>query len=203
MDLSAGQLHGLNTALSEATCRGITVDDRGGKVSLTLDVLALPGEAEQPTPNPTVVLALAGVARLAASLRSQRWDQIAPTVEKLALEDLSTAVESFGGCHLHGWEFLDLPESSWTQWGHLLSLDTRLSNDEAPHVLEFSQEEGTSPRELDLRIWFTAIEITSPSGDPIALEEFIAGGLRWWTAHDAGDPRTQADHLADDIAPPL
>ncbi len=198
MDLSEEQRLGLNTALSEATCLGLEVDEANAVVRVSLEVLALP-ESGPPSTDRTFTLTLSGVGRIAASLRSQNWNQTEPMVEPLELSALATAVNSFGGAHLHGWEFIDLPESSWTQWGDLLSLDTTLSPDAAPHVLELSQEEGASPRELDLRVWFRAVGIRDLAGNAIPLQDFIDGGVRWWTAHDVGDPRTKSE----DVAPPL
>ncbi len=198
MELSEEQRLGLNTAISEAACLALDVDEANAIVRVTLEVLSLPVSGPSSTDR-TLTLTLSGVGRIAASLRSQNWNQTEPVVEPLALSALPSAVNSFGGAHLHGWEFIDLPESSWTQWGHLLSLDTTLSPDSAPHVLELSQEEGASPRELDLRVWFRAVEIRDPAGNAIPLQDFIDGGVRWWTAHDASDPRTKSA----DVAPPL
>lgn len=194
--MSAGQLHGLNWALSEAVCRGVQVDADARTVGLSLDVLTLTESGSTTRP---VVVSLAGVGRLAASLRYQLWNDAEPTVEPLQLDQLGSAVASFGGCRLHGWEFIDLPDSSWTQWGHLLSFDTSLSDAPTAHVLEFTQEEGAQPRELDLRIWFDSLSISGSDGDPVTIDDLVAGGVTWWSAHDAGDPRT----LGDDIPPKL
>ena len=196
MDLSASQLHGLNWALSEAVCRGVEVDEPARTVGLSLDVLSLTESGSTTRP---IVVSLAGVGRLAASLRYQQWNDAEPTVEPLQLDQLGSAVASFGGCRLHGWEFIDLPDSSWAQWGHLLSFDTSLSDAPTAHVLEFTQEEGAQPRELDLRIWFDSLSIRGNNGDPVTIDDLVAGGVTWWSAHDAGDPRT----LRDDIPPTL
>lgn len=184
--------------MSEATCLGLEVDEAHAVVRMRLEVLALPVDGPPPADR-TFTVVLSGVGRIAASLRSQSLNQAEPTVETLDLSALGAAINSFGCAHLHGWEFIDLPDSSWAQWGDLLSLDTTLSSDAAPHVLELSQEEGTSPRELDLRVWFRAIEVEAAAGTTVGLQEFIDGGVRWWTAHDLGDPRT----MSQDVAPPL
>ena len=198
MDLTEAQRRGLNTALSEATCLNLDIDEAGATAAVTLEVLALPVDGATAAGR-TVVAHLAGVGRIAASLRSQEWDEAKPTVYPLALDGLHDAIASFGGTHLHGWEFIDLPDSSWKQWLKLLSLDTTLSDEPASHVLELSQEEGVDPRELDVRIWFNDLDIRDADGQPILLEDFIDGGVRWWAAHDSGDPRTRNA----DIAPPL
>ncbi|MTE11992.1 hypothetical protein [Nocardia aurantiaca] len=191
-------IEGLNRALSEATCLGIDVDPAAATLRLELDVLTLP-EDGPPPPDCDIYLTLTGVSRVAASLRRQRWDDLAPVVLPLTLDGLHDAVRSFGGGALHGWDFLDLGDSSWSQWRKLLSFDTTLSDTPAAHMMEFSQEEGVDPRELDVRVWFEGLEVTDRQGAPIALREFIAGGVRWWHAHDAGDPRT----MRPDVVPPL
>ncbi|MCU1640995.1 MAG: hypothetical protein JWN03_1270 [Nocardia sp.] len=189
---------GLNTALSEATCLGIDVDAAAGKFRLELDVLTLPADGPPPG-DCDVYLSLTGISRVAASLRRQRWDDLDPVVLPLELDGLHDAVNSFGGGGLHGWEFFDLDDNAWTQWRKLLSFDTVLNDRPAAHMLEISQEEGVDPRELDVRVWFEGITVQDKKGAEIPLPDFIAGGVRWWQAHDAGDPRT----MRPNIVPPL
>jgi hypothetical protein len=108
-------------------------------------------------------------------------------------------VRSYGGAALHGWEFIDLPESSWTQWRELLSIDTTLSGIDDKHLLELSLQEGTDPRELDLRVWFGDLSVADENNQSLPLDTFIADSKRWWDAHDHHDPRA----VADEVAPPL
>ncbi|MFE9321812.1 hypothetical protein ACIHDR_03265 [Nocardia sp. NPDC052278] len=194
MNLSRGLLDGmettaLNTALSEATCLGVEVDTSNARLSLDLEVLTLPAEGPAPE-DYRVKLTFTGVGRVAASLRIQEWDDVAARVLPLQLDKLDTAIRSFGGGRLHGWEFIDVDESGWVHWSELLSFDTRIDSHATTHVIEFSQEEGIDPRELDVRVWFDDMTIHDADGAEIPLKEFIAGGVRWWKAHDAGDPRT-------------
>ncbi|WP_063019296.1 hypothetical protein [Nocardia niwae] len=203
MNASRGIRHGmdtagLNIALSEATCLGLAVDQPAGELRLDLEVLTLPEEGTA-TEDYQVQLTFTGVSRVAASLRTQHWDDLEPQVLPLQLDGLDEAIRSFGGGRLHGWEFIDLDDSSWALWSELLSFDTRIRDDEAPHVLEFSQEEGIDPRELDIRVWFDDIVVHDARGKQIPLPDFVAGGARWWQAHDAGDPRA----TRPGIAPPL
>ncbi|MBL1073304.1 hypothetical protein JK358_02730 [Nocardia sp. 2] len=191
-------INGLNTALSEATCLGIDVDAAAARIRLELDVLHLPVDGPPPA-NHKVHLTLTGVSRVAASLRRQRWDDLEPVVLPLTADSLREAVLSFGGGALHGWEFFDLDDKSWAQWKKLLSFDAVLSDRPAAHMLEFSQEEGIDPRELDVRVWFDSVEVADLDGKPIPVTEFIGGGVRWWQAHDKGDPRT----MRPNIVPPL
>ncbi|WP_019931951.1 hypothetical protein [Nocardia sp. BMG111209] len=189
---------GLNMALSEATCRGVAVDVANDRLHLELEVLTLP--LDGPPPEDRVIqLALTGVGRVAASLRVQYWDELDPKVLPLTLDGLSEAALGFGGAALHGWEFIDTDDSGWSLWRELLSFDTVVSDAPPRHVLEFSLQEGTDPRELDVRVWFESVEVATQDGLPVALPEFIAGSRRWWKAHDACDPRT----MLPDVAPPM
>ncbi|MFC4376584.1 hypothetical protein ACFO5K_21035 [Nocardia halotolerans] len=196
--LDSFDINGLNTALSESTCLGVEVDAAAGRLQLALEVLTLPADGPAPV-DCKVRLTFTGVTRVAASLRIQRWDDVAPRVLPLSLEQLDDAIESFGGGGLHGWEFIDLDDSGWSLWSDLLSFDTVLDQRIPAHVIEFSQEEGIDPRELDVRVWFDKITVTDLSGSEIPMAEFIEGGRRWWAAHNAGDARA----AKADIAPPL
>ncbi|WP_278260844.1 hypothetical protein [Nocardia sp. AG03] len=196
--LDSFDINGLNTALSESTCLGVEVDAAAGRLQLALEVLTLPADGPAPT-DTKVLLTFTGVTRVAASLRIQRWDDIDARVLPLTLDQLDDAIESFGGGGLHGWEFIDLDDSGWALWSELLSFDTVLDQRIAAHVIEFSQEEGIDPRELDVRVWFDRITVTDLAGQEIPMPEFIAGGRRWWAAHDSGDARASKA----DVAPPL
>ncbi|CAM3935947.1 hypothetical protein NONI108955_00030 [Nocardia ninae] len=203
MNVSRGLLDGmdtagLNVALSEATCLGLEVDAAAGQLRLDLEVLTLP-ENGTPTEDYRVQVTFTGVSRVAASLRMQNWDDLEPRVLPLELTGLDEAIRSFGGGRLHGWEFIDLDDSGWALWSELLSFDTTLDEHVSAHVLEFSQEEGIDPRELDVRVWFDNMLINDTAGREIPLAEFIAGAQRWWAAHDAGDPRA----TRPGVAPPL
>ena len=196
--LDSFDINGLNTALSESTCLGVEVDAAAGRLQLALEVLTLPTDGPAPI-DTKVLLTFTGVTRVAASLRIQRWDDVDARVLPLSLDQLDEAIESFGGGGLHGWEFIDLDDSGWALWSELLSFDTVLDQRIAAHVIEFSQEEGIDPRELDVRVWFDKITVTDLGGKEIPMAEFIEGGRRWWAAHDSGDARASKA----DVAPPL
>lgn len=203
MDATRGLLDGLdtaglNTALAEGTCLGVVPDPGAARVRLDLEVLTLPVEGPPPRDR-RVSLTLTGVSRVAASLREQRWDDAEPQVFPLTLDTLGEAVTGFGGGSLHGWDFVDADDSGWALWRELLSFDTNISDSPGTHLLEFSQQEGIDPRELDVRIWFEDVSITTSDGREIPTKEFIEGGRRWWKAHDACDPRT----MLPDVAPPM
>ncbi len=196
MELTNEQRQGLNAALSEATCLGIGIDEPGATFRVDLEVLTLPADG-----NRRVSVVLSGVSRIAASLRTFVWTHEKPDVERLTLAQLPGAVHSFGAAPLHGWEFIDLPDSGWSRWSELLSLDAHKHIDDAvPHVLEISLEEGpASPRELDIRVWFRALHVQDSNGRPLPLERFIDGGRRWWHAHNTGE----LPAISLDVAPRL
>jgi hypothetical protein len=199
MDMAELDAAGLNTALSEATCLGIDIDSVDARVRIPLEVLTAPAGGAPHSRRLDVVLG--GVGRIAASLRFHWWTMLEPeqTVLPLTLQTLNEAVQTFGGSALHGWEFVDPPESSWKQWAPLLSFDTALSEAPTAHVLEFTQQEGINNRELDVRVWFSDLTVEEPGGNAVSLPDFIEDGRRWWAAHERNDPATSIWH----IAPPL
>jgi len=180
---------GLNVALNEATWFGLNLDVQARRASLLLSVLSLPADGPAPANTP-VIVTLEGVSRIAASLRNGWWNEEDAEVVPLGLEDLETVVRSFGGCQIYGWEFLDPPEESWAYWQRRCSLDVQFGEQASPHVVEVFQAGGAPDRHLDLRVWFNRIAIGTREGRQITLVDFIAGGLRWWDALAAGDPRT-------------
>ncbi len=190
--------NGLNTALAEAVCLNADVDPVGARLVLDLGVPVLPENGDAPRERP-LRLTFSGVSRIAASLRVHAWGDAPPDVLPLTIDGLARAIRSFGGGRLHGWEYIDVDDSGWALWRELLSFDTVIADRVSAHVLEFSQEEGTNPRELDVRVWFDDLSIHDRKGTEIPLADFIANGARWWQAHDKGDPRT----LEFEIIPPL
>jgi hypothetical protein len=105
----------------------------------------------------------------------------------LRLDGLSPAIANFAGHSIHGWEFVNCPESRFARWNDRLSLNVRLAGRGA-QTLDLFQGDGR--RTLDLRIWFAELAVQTASGEAIEVTEFVAGGVRWWDALYAGDPRT-------------
>lgn len=182
----------LGVALNEASLVDLEVHRDRATVVCMLEVLTLPVQGPEPEDR-TVALLLRPVGRLAASLRLGRWDDDAAPVASFGIDDLGSVVRSFGGQPIYGWEFIDPSDTSWPSWRDRLSLDERLAaNAGDGHVIELFQESlGGPPRHLDLRIWFDTLHVVRRDGTELQLDEFIAGGLRWWEAMRAGDPRTQ------------
>ena len=51
-------------------------------------------------------------------------------------------------------------------------------------------QEGPN-RHLELMIWFDTLRVSTPDLREIPIDEFIAGGRRWWDGLHRGDLRTQ------------
>jgi hypothetical protein len=180
---------GLNVALNEAAWLAADVDTAVRRARLLLDVLSLPADTALSAAS-RVIIAVNRVSRVAASLRMGWWNDEAAAVIPLQVADLDTTVRSFGGCPIYGWEFIDPPEESWSNWDHRLSVDARLDQCESPHVIDLFQEGGGEQRHLDVRIWFEQIQITAHDGREISISDFVASGIRWWDGMYSGDPRT-------------
>jgi len=180
---------GLNVALNESALLSVQVDSSQWTAIVWLSALTLDDHGDQPK-DATFGLLLTGVTRVAASLRDGRWDDEAAAVRELRLDQLDESIREFGGTPIYGWEFIDPPEASWAHWRERLSLDALFSDIPAHHVVELFQEGATVDRHLDLRIWFTDLEIRDRAGQGIPVDAFIAGGVRWWDALYAGDRTT-------------
>jgi hypothetical protein len=185
------QLAGLGVALNEATLLGLEVDPQRLVAAATFSVLTLPPDGPEPA-DPRRQFIFRPVGRVAASLRHGRWDDPTAPVEPFAVEQLLAIVQSFRGLPIYGWEFVDR-EADFSSWADRLSLDFSGDPTAMDHSITLFQEGGTENKILDIRLWFGEFEIRDALGRHISLDDFIAGGKRWWDALYAGDPRTR-DH---------
>jgi hypothetical protein len=191
----------MNVALNESEWLDCAVEAPTRQGRFTFRVLTLALDGEEPADR-VVSLVLGGVTRVAASLRLGRWDDEQARVEPFTLDELSAVVRSFNGLPIYGWEFIDPPEESWSTWSTRLSLDQRWNPSDSSHVLDVFQAGGPGPeRHLDLRIWFGDLSVSARDGAPITLDEFAAGGVRWWDALYAGDPATWGHGIVPARAP--
>jgi hypothetical protein len=179
----------LGIALNEATLLGVEVDPAACEAGVTVSVLSLPEGGGSPSADARVQFVLTGVGRVAASYLSGPSHDPNSQAILLRLGDLLPTVQSFGGLPVYGWAFFDKAEAELQGWGNRISLDWSGSCGGTTHSLLLFQE-GYN-RHLDVLIWFEALEIRDPEGQLVGIEEFVAGGKRWWNAFRNGDPRTQ------------
>ena len=190
MNLTQEQIEGLGIALNEATWLGLEVDTERRIAAATFRVLTLPVDGDPPE-DTRVQFEFSPVARLAASLRLGRWDDLTARVVKFPIEELLSVVRSFGGLPIYGWQFFDVNDRDFIPWADRLSLDWRGGADGLSHSITLFQDGGD--RHLDLCLWFDSLVTRDPLGQVILLDELIAGGRRWWDGLYSGDSRT-SDH---------
>jgi hypothetical protein len=178
---------GLNIALNEATLLGLEVDPSRRLAGGTFVVLSLPESGELPTDSRVQVL-FVNVGRVAATLT----DPDQPGAVPIPIEQLLDAVQSFGGRAIYGWEFFDIRDNPLQPCGAAKSLDIEFEGGSKAHSINLFQDDG---RRLDVCIWFEGLALLTPDGNEVDLEEFIAGGRRWWDAFHKHDPRTQGHGL--------
>lgn len=187
MSLSPEQVQGLGVALNEASLLGLEVSPERCLAAATFAVLTLP-DAGAASDDARVQFQFHGVGRVAASLRHGRWDDAKARVDTFPLARLLEVVQSFNGLPIYGWEFFDVHEQHFAKWSDRLSLDFRCATGGSKHSISLFQDGGD--RILDICLWFEDLSIHSPLGVNIRLEDFIAGGRRWWDAFYQGDERT-------------
>jgi hypothetical protein len=191
VELSDDLRAGLEVALNEADFCDLRINERTGEVQLLMVVLTLPEVGPEPEDRRTV-LSCEGVSRVLASLRHGRWDDETAPVEELRLQDLPLTVRSFGSQPIHGWDFLDLPESGNAAWKRQASIDFSVGQGRGEHSIDVFQESVAGPpRHLDLRIEFDELTVRDATGESLELEDFAAGGRRWWAALETSDPRVE------------
>lgn len=189
VDISEELRQGLGVALNEATWLDMSVDVSGRQVEFVLQILSLP--LDESAAARIIHLRVEGVTRLAASLRAGRWDDDNAGVEPLTISELPHAVRRFGDAPIYGWDFINPVEPSWERLADRVSLDARLSDHTASHVIEMFQEGWSDgPLHLDVRVWFAALTVWERDGSELSLDRFISEGVSWWDAMYAGDPRT-------------
>ena len=180
---------GLGTALNEAALLGVEFDAERCLVSVTVSVLTLPDDHSPEPADPRRQLLLTRAGRIAAALRNSRWNDLSAQVVPLETSELLATVRSFGGQPIYGWKFLNAEDPAWAEWKSRLSLDVQTAGSLTNRLMLF-QEGATADRRLDLWIWFEDLAVRDANGNAIALDDFVAGGVRWWNALHAGDPRT-------------
>ena len=190
MELGEEVKSDLGVALNEATMLGAEVDTERSMAFVTFDVLTLP--LVGPPPNDRrIQFVFHPIGRVAASLRLGDWNDAGAKVVPFELGDLLRVIEGFKE-PVYGWEFFDL-EGEFEKWQDRLSLDYRSGDAGMSHTITLFQV-GTD-RHLDLCIWFDSFGLRDGIGGFPKLDEFIAGGKRWWDGFYSGDPRTHGEGI--------
>jgi hypothetical protein len=135
--------------------------------------------------DPRRTLRLTGVSRVVASYRAGRWDDASAPVVALDPQGLRELLRRNGGTPVYGWEFVDTDDKSWPDWRLRLSLDLSLGGTGGHHITLFQDLQGKA--HLDLRAWFSDLSVLDGNGAGLDLDEFIAGGVRWWDSMYAGE----------------
>lgn len=185
-DISPELAEGLGIAINESRLLGFEFDEQHLLAGATFEVLTLPPVGDPPTDS-RVLIVFHDVGQLAASLRlTGDWTaDVAAT--PVAAADLPSAVQSFEGQPIYGWDFFN---SSDAEKLLTKSLSLNKNYDEGSHSHSIWLFQEAYDRVLEFACWFGSFEILSPERRPVAVEEFLAGGRRWWEAMRNGDPRT-------------
>jgi hypothetical protein len=167
---------GIGVALNESTLLDLLLDPADGRLELVIDVLTLPEEGPAPE-DARVLVQLRHVSRVV-------FRQAGPggSEPPLTIDQVAGVVRAHAGRPMYGWNFIDTerpePDAPDFEW--------RSAAPPAAHRLWVFQGEGLT----DLFVWFRTFEVSTLSGRHVPLDEFIAGGKRWWDGLYAGDPRT-------------
>jgi hypothetical protein len=208
-------LDGLDVALNEADLCDCRINERTGEVRLLFVVLTLPEEGPEP-PDRRHLLSFTGVSRIVASLRkggaADRPEEqglvdraegggegAAGVVVPLVLEDLPSTVRSFGCQPVYGWSFFDVTDPNRAAWRSQPSIDFTVGQGRGEHSIDVFQVDPRPEehgRRLDLRLEFDELKVLDARGRTVPLDEFVAGGRRWWAALRAGDPRVQGHGIS-------
>jgi hypothetical protein len=182
--LTAEQVEGLGVALNEADWHDLTIDEPAATVDVLLTVLSRDETGEETT-DPRRTLRLGGVSRVVASYRAGPWDDPDAAVLPLDADGLREVLRRNGGTPIYGWEFVDSDDRSWPAWRQRLSLDLALGGTGGHHLTLFQDLQGRA--HLDFRAWFSDVSVRDGDGARLDIDEFIAGGVRWWDAMYAGE----------------
>jgi hypothetical protein len=186
----------LEVALNEATVAGLRVEhgiESGTAVSLLLHVLALP-EDGPPDPDTRRALVFSGVSRVRVLLRRDVPGEVdygpaLPLADFAAVEEFFASLTRTGD--MYGEEFLDAPDLV-ADWPAEVSLDRTFGPAVAgTRSLYWFNECATADGSFCVEglVEFTDVTARRADGTPLAIEDFVVDGRRWWHAFRTGDPR--------------
>jgi hypothetical protein len=186
----------VEVALNEADVLGIRLEQSGAWCDLLLHVLALP-EADPPDPDARRIVRLTSPAQVRVLLRTEqagpdRYGPAIPLAGLGAVEDFFASLSWSGS--MSGWRFLDDP-SLTRDWPARPSLAIDVRPGAGSHSLFWfsecgREEDGTSGAYcVEGTVAFEDLEVLRADGSPQPLDEFTAGGHRYWEALHSRDER--------------
>lgn len=188
MKLLKKQTDGLNIALNEATLLEIKLSSDKKKMAMTFDVLSLPSQDKVKLIDQKIFLILYNIGRIAISLKKGNWDDKNAKIIKLSIDNFAEVLKKNCGYPIYGNDFFNCEKNDFVTWKERLSLNIVNEDGSVKNTLDIFQE---GKNHLDMRIWFEGLKILSLHQNEISIEDFIAGGKRWWGAFYKKDKRTQ------------
>ena len=180
----------IGVALNESSLLGLEYDSQRNIAAATFSVLTLPN-ADDPSPvDPRRQIVFSRIGRISVALRNAFWNVTDTPPIPISIDELLPTVQSFNGQPIYGWEFINHDDPSIETWKNRLSLDHKRTDGGTENRISLLQESSVPERHLDLWIWFDQIEIRDSNQNKIPIDEFVAGGDRWWEALHDGDDRT-------------
>ncbi|WP_216215421.1 hypothetical protein [Amycolatopsis aidingensis] len=194
----------LNVALNEAAVVGLRPRP-DNRVELLLHVLALP-EQGPVDPDTRRALILSGVSEVRVLLRREYPGATRSDGPAIPLRDYGEVEDFFAAIGLcgtmYGWEFLDCTDPA-DDWPSVASLDIRTNATPGAHSLYWfnecgldNEDSGYVPYCIEGVIEFAELTVERFDGTPMAVEDFVAAGKRWWRAMPEEDPRVSPDAQA-------
>jgi hypothetical protein len=189
MGFSEQELEGINLAIDEALLLDLALDLVLKSARITFEVFCISDKGEVPSDR-RIVIHLKAISRISASLRHYDKNEKFIRTEKFDINNLEKIVKSFGGGGVYGTNFIRSGNDSLPAWAENVSLELSLGDDEGDYMIDLFQ--WNDSRKLDFRIWFNSLIIKKASNEEkISVDDFIAGGKRWWEAFNRNDPRTR------------
>ena len=144
-------------------------------------------ETGEETSDPRRTLRLAGCSRLAASYRAGTGKTLRRRCCRSIWRGCDRAAAPERWRPVYGWEFVDSPRSerAFRSWRAAAQPRPSMSGRGGHHLTLFQDLGGV--HHLDVRVWFADVSVLDGSGRRLDLDEFIAGGVRWWEAMYAGE----------------
>ena len=197
----------LDVALNE--CDVVGMLERSRSIVLLLHVLSAP-ERGPVDPDTRRMLVLSEPSRVRVLLRRdpiglEAFEPAIPLPDLESVDEFLASLSWSGS--MYGWRFLDEPELI-DDWPAVLSLDLGPASTPARHSLYWFNECGREEDGdriaycIEGVVEFERLQVLRADGTPVAPEEFVAGGKRWWSGLHTDDPRVALEAQMAQAEPP-